>query len=232
VAVSLAQVGEFSFILAEMGADLGILPEEGRDLILAGALISIILNPLAFWAAERLLPRVEQRGLPAPAAGAGLQGPDGAAAEEAPDGAAPAAAQPALSALREHIVLVGYGRVGIAIAESLNGDGTTLVVIEVATDRVALARKLGLRVVEANAATTGALLEARIDVAATLFVAIPNAFEAGQAVEVARRLNPKLRIIARAHSDQEADYLRQLGADRVVMGEREIGMGMVEQSRL
>jgi CPA2 family monovalent cation:H+ antiporter-2 len=201
-----------------MGFELGILPAQGRDLILAGALISIILNPLAFAAAERLLPRLEKRRAPAPAVSPGAPvSTEAAAAGEA--------ASPALTG---HIVLVGYGRVGMAIAESLSGDGTAVIVIEAASDRVAVARKAGHIVIEANAAAGEGLVEARIETAKTLFVAIPNAFEAGQVVEGARRLNAKLLIIARAHSDEEAEYLRQLGADHVVMGEREIGIGMAQ----
>jgi CPA2 family monovalent cation:H+ antiporter-2 len=212
-----------------MGVDLGILPEAGRDLILAGALISIILNPLAFWLADRLLPRLERPVLAAPSAAPGLPEPPPVPANEAEPSLSAASSPPPPPA--GHTVLVGYGRVGMAIAETLLQDKVAFVVVEAADDRIALARKLGLRVIGANAATTEALVAAGIEAAATLFVAIPNAFEAGQAVEQARRLTPGLYIIARAHSDEEAEYLRQLGADHVIMGEREIGLGMVEKSK-
>jgi CPA2 family monovalent cation:H+ antiporter-2 len=208
VAVSLAQVGEFSFILAELSVDLGLLTAQGRDLILAGAIISIILNPLLFWAADRYLAKVEPRAAPATPA------PVEAAA------AAPAVAPAG------HAVLVGYGRVGTAIVERLVAAGRKVVVIEDSDDRILAARTAGLELVEGNGATPHSLEQARVAAADILFVAIPNAFEAGQAIEQARRANGKLLIIARAHSDEEADYLRGLGADHVVMGEREIGFGM------
>jgi CPA2 family monovalent cation:H+ antiporter-2 len=207
VAVSLAQVGEFSFILAALGVDLGLLPVAGRDLILGGAIISIVLNPLLFWLADRVL---------APSAAPAAPTPVTEAPPEAP------------TSKTGHTVLVGYGRVGVPVAEAVTTAGTPLVVIEDAEDRVAAARTAGLEVIARNAASGRALALANIRAAATLFVAIPNAFEAGQVVQQARRDNTSLKIIARAHSDEEAEYLAGLGATRVILGEREIGLGMVE----
>ena len=209
VAVSLAQVGEFSFILAELGVGLSILPEEGRDLILAGALVSIILNPLAFWAASRLTPSLERRfGKPA----------------EAPE-PEPAPALESV-ALTGHTVLIGYGRVGSVVAERLAQNGDSFVVIEDAEDRVSAARAAGLGVIVGNGASAESLMQANIAAARQLVVAVPNSFEAGQAVEQARQANPSIMIVARAHSDEIAAHLRNLGANHAVMGEREIGLGM------
>jgi CPA2 family monovalent cation:H+ antiporter-2 len=210
VAVSLAQVGEFSFILAELGVSLGILPEAGRDLILAGAIISIILNPLAFWLADRLQAR--EPPVPAPAKAAAPSTPELAPAE--PD---------------RHTVVVGFGRVGTVLAERFGRLGQPFVVIEDAEDRVAAARAQGVRLIEGNAAASDALQLAGIAEAHSLYVAIPNAFEAGQTIEQARKANPNLLIAARAHSDEEAEYLQQLGADHVIMGEREIALGMLDR---
>jgi len=212
VAVSLAQVGEFSFILAALGVDLGILPPAARDFILAGAIISIILNPLLFWAADQYLIRAER-----PAATVEPETP----AEISADAATP-------SPRDGHTVLVGFGRVGTVVAERLMGDGVAPVVIEDAESRATAARAAGLRVVVGNSATPEMLEAADIAAAGTLFVAIPNAFEAGQTVGQARRANPRVLIVARAHSDEEAEHLRQRGADEVVLGEREIGIGMVD----
>jgi CPA2 family monovalent cation:H+ antiporter-2 len=209
VAVSLAQVGEFSFILAALGVELHILPEQGRDLILGGAIISIVLNPVLFWLADRM---IAAKALPAPAT------------------AAPELPAQAATGQTGHAILVGYGRVGTVVAEKLIVDGKPLVVIEDAEDRIAAARAAGLEVIPGNGATARALTFANLAGATTLFVAIPNAFEAGQAVEQGRRENPKLRIVARAHSDEEAEYLRNLGADHVIIGEREIGLGMLDFS--
>lgn len=215
VAVSLAQVGEFSFILAELGVNLGILPEAGRNLILGGAIISIILNPLAFWAADKFLVRA-QASAPVPEPAAAI--PDAAPAESI----APPAAQ-------KHTIIVGFGRVGSVIAERLLRLTLPFVVIEDGEDRGNAARALGVTVIPGNAATSDALNLAGIATARSLYVAIPNAFEAGQAIEQARRANPGLVIAARAHSDEEAEYLKQLGADHVIMGEREIALGMLDR---
>jgi CPA2 family monovalent cation:H+ antiporter-2 len=213
VAVSLAQVGEFSFILAELGVDLGLLPEAGRNLILAGAIISIILNPLAFWAADRFLVRPAAAAIPP-------EEPKPAVAEAAATGPAP---------LTKHTIVVGFGRVGTVLCERFLRLNLPLVVIEDAEDRVNAARALGITVVPGNAAASDGLALAGVATARSLYVAIPNAFEAGQAIEQARKANPEIMIAARAHSDEEAEYLKQLGADHVIMGEREIALGMLDR---
>jgi CPA2 family monovalent cation:H+ antiporter-2 len=101
------------------------------------------------------------------------------------------------------------------------------VLIEDAERRVAAAHAAGIEVVVGNAASGKALELANVAGATTLIIAIPNAFEAGQAVEQAHKHNASLRIIARAHSDEEETYLKDLGANEVIMGEREIGLGML-----
>jgi CPA2 family monovalent cation:H+ antiporter-2 len=131
------------------------------------------------------------------------------------------------SSLTGHAVLIGYGRVGTVVAEGLERQGTPFVVIEDGEKRVAAAHADGIEVVVGNAASGKSLALANVAAAKTLLIAIPNAFEAGQAVEQARKLNPNLQIIARAHSDEEVSYLHDLGANEVIMGEREIGLGMV-----
>jgi CPA2 family monovalent cation:H+ antiporter-2 len=236
VSAGLAQIGEFSFILATLGITLGILPEEGRDLILAGAIISIIVNPALFWLAEVLRPRLEARfpGHAHAEAATGAQvEPEIVApsAEPVPVPVPPEEEDEHATALDGHTILAGYGRVGTVIGEGLLAAGIPFVLIEDAEGRVAAARRAGIEVIEGNAATSRALALANVEGATTIIIAIPNAFEAGQAVEGARRLNAKLLIIARAHSDEEAEYLRGLGADHVVMGEREIGRGMAELAK-
>jgi CPA2 family monovalent cation:H+ antiporter-2 len=226
VAVSLAQVGEFSFILAELGVGLGILPEAGRDLVLAGAIISIILNPLLFWAAARFLPPLEQRLVGGPRKTRVL--PSAAETPEEAPIEAPIPAETA-TALTAHTVLIGYGRVGTVVADRLQRDGAPLVLIEAAENPIKAALAAGIEVIRHNGATSRALRLANIDAARTLFVAIPNAFEAGQAVEQGRKANARMLIVARAHSDEEADYLEQLGADDVIVGEREIALGMLDR---
>ena len=214
VAVSLAQVGEFSFILAELGVGLHLLPEAGRNLILAGAIISIILNPLAFWAADRLLAKVPDAPATEPAAG---------------DAKIEVMAPVAPTALTKHTIVVGFGRVGTVLAERFLRLNLPFIVIEDAEDRLNSARAAGIAVVPGNAAGSDALVLAGIASARSLYVAIPNAFEAGQVIEQARKANAALMIAARAHSDEEAEHLKQLGADHVIMGEREIALGMLDR---
>ncbi len=226
IAASLAQIGEFSFILAALGISLGLMPPEGQSLILAGAIISIILNPLLMYLAERARPGLEARALAAgPAPVAPLR------VEPSMSTAAPPAAAPiddrVPTTLRGHVVLIGYGRVGSVVAEGLGRQNQPFVVIEDSEKRIAAAHAAGVEVVVGNAASGKALGLANVGAARALLVAIPNAFEAGQAVEQAHKLNPDLQIVARAHADEEIDYLRDLGATQVIMGEREIGLGML-----
>ncbi|HWA19653.1 MAG TPA: YbaL family putative K(+) efflux transporter [Devosia sp.] len=216
VAVSLAQVGEFSFILAELGVSLGILPEAGRDFILAGAIVSIILNPLAFWAAEHLLAR------DAPAAK-----PEATSQPDSSVTQATGAAPGDMPRPTDHTIVVGYGRVGSVIAGRFLRLGLPLVVIEDGEEPANAARKAGIYLVEGNAVDPDILQRAGIASARNLHVAIPNSFEAGQVIEQARRANGALVIAVRAHSEEEADYLKGLGADHVIMGEREIALGML-----
>ena len=196
ISASLAQIGEFSFILAALGVGLGLLPPEGRDLILAGAIISILLNPLVFALSERLAPRLQGRAGATPAIIVPERVEPGLATGVAPAGAAKAAetatTEPVPTALSDHAVLVGYGRVGSVVAEGLQRQGTPFVVIEDTEDRVVAARAAGLEVVIGNAASPETLALANVAGAKIVLIAIPNAFEAGQAVEQCRKLNPDL----------------------------------------
>jgi CPA2 family monovalent cation:H+ antiporter-2 len=230
ISASLAQIGEFSFILAALGVGLGILPPEGRDLILSGSIISIILNPLIFMALDAVRPRLEQQfGAVPPELPADVRTEPGFAPSAAPAAEAVSEEELAQATTRTgHIVLVGYGRVGTVVAEALLERHASFLVVEDAEARVNAARARGIEVIVGNAAGSRVLNLANADMAATVIVTIPNAFEAGQAVEQTRRQNPKALIVARAHSDEEEEYLKGIGADVVILGEREIAMGMVE----
>jgi CPA2 family monovalent cation:H+ antiporter-2 len=215
ISVSLAQIGEFSFILANLGVELGLMPERGRDLILAGAIISILANPALFVAVERLRPWLER----------GARQPDLDAKpvpiepEEVP-----------VTHLRNHAVLIGYGRVGGAIGDWLQSVGQPFFVIEAGSKTVDQLRARGIEGVSGNAAAPELLRSANLGAARWLFVAVPNAFEAGQIVEQARAANPDLKIIARAHFDREVEHLKLLGADVIIMGEREIARAMFDRA--
>ena len=236
ISASLAQIGEFSFILAELGVKLQLLPEAGRDLILGSAILSILLNPVVFNLFGRLRPLLERVGpTPAMAGGPAIPAEEAPSAEAAPAPAAPPVAEPATleepavpTALTDHVVLVGYGRVGSLIGASLQAAGRPFLVIEDADQPLARLREAGIETIIGNAAAPEVLALANLPGARQLAVAVPNAFEAGQIVAQARAANPGIAIIARAHSDAEVEHLSSLGADAVIMGEREIARGMAE----
>ncbi|WP_207884955.1 YbaL family putative K(+) efflux transporter [Pseudomonas sp. 30_B] len=212
IAASLAQIGEFSFILVGLGVSLNLLPEAGRDLVLAGAILSILVNPLLFIAIDRLQARQAQKAESEP----------GVVQVEAQD-----LPPPVLE--HDHAILIGHGRVGALVSERLRQDKVPLVVIEDKREKAAELREHGLCVVVGNAAHPEVLAQANIASARWLLIAIPNGFEAGTIASHARAINPDLNIVARAHFDAEVDYLEQNGANLVIMGEREIARGMVEQ---
>jgi monovalent cation:H+ antiporter-2, CPA2 family len=216
VAAGLAQIGEFSFILAGLGVEFGLLPPEGRDLILAGALLSITLNPLVFIAADRsaawlrarpmLLAQLEQPG--DPLAGGNL-GPE------------PAKWQ-------GHAVIVGYGRVGGPIGQALRQQGIPHVVVERDRRRAEELRARGQAVVWGDAAAPGVLEVAHVESARLLVIAAPDAFQARRILEVARRANPRIDTVARAHGNAELTYLERQGVGLTLMGERELALGMMD----
>ncbi|MGH6883887.1 MAG: NAD-binding protein, partial [Hypericibacter sp.] len=208
ISASLAQIGEFSFILAGLGVSLGLLPEEGRDLILAGAIISILLNPLAFAVLDRLAPHREK---------------------DAETGSAMRESIP-MTALTDHAILIGYGRVGSLVGAGLGAAHWPFLVIEEIPQLAEAARRDGGETIRGNASNPEVLKAANPGQARVLFVAIPQAFEAGQIVAQARAANPALKIIARAHSDAEVEHLTKHGASLIIMGEREIAEGMLEEA--
>ncbi|AZO66156.1 YbaL family putative K(+) efflux transporter [Mesorhizobium sp. M6A.T.Cr.TU.016.01.1.1] len=230
ISASLAQIGEFSFILAELGVGLKLLPEQGRDLILAGAILSIVLNPLMFLAIDWMKPWLERRaGKTAPLDEAKPIGPATEPGQLA-SVAAPVKEDgpPPRTALTGHSILVGYGRVGSLVGASLKEAALPFLVIEDADKTLAKLRDDGIETVSGNAANNEVFAAANPEGAKRLILAIPNAFEAGQIVLRARAANPKINVIARAHSDAEVEHLKGLGADTVIMGEREIARGIVE----
>jgi CPA2 family monovalent cation:H+ antiporter-2 len=210
ISASLAQIGEFSFILAGLGVTLGILPELGRELILAGAMASIVINPLLFLALDRLRPWLERR-----------EGTGTAVAE--PGRPEPTDIVP--TSQRGHTVLIGYGRVGHWVGKALESQSVPLFVIDEKDEVVARLKARNIEAVAGNATTI--LEAANLPEARALLVAVPDSFEAGQIVAQARAANRHLFIVARAHSDAEAAYLANYGADAVVQGARQIAEGMV-----
>ncbi|HWV13061.1 MAG TPA: YbaL family putative K(+) efflux transporter [Sphingobium sp.] len=205
IAASLAQIGEFSFILATLGTGLGVLPAEGRDLILAGAIVSIFLNPFIFSMIVRGHKKEEI---------------------EEEEEAEKARQRPHIG----HVILVGYGRVGKLIAERLAERKAHFVVLEADAERAEEAEEAGHSVVRGSALEDRHLLAAGICEARRLLIAVPEGFEGGAIHEHARHLNPKLQVIARAHSDAEVAHLEGMGVPHVVMGERELAARMLQLS--
>jgi len=205
ISASLAQIGEFSFILAGLGVSLKLLPDNGRDLVLAGAILSILVNPLLFAVLDRVLPKMIAK--------------ERQAAGEAP----------ILAAAQPHALLVGYGRVGKRVAEGLKGK-TPLVVIEDDPERAAELKAAGFETVGGNAVRPEVLLKAGLDKATHLFVAVPSPFEAARIIEQARAANPQCEIVARAYTDADVLLLKQMGATHALIGEDEIAKGMLARA--
>ncbi|RNM06071.1 YbaL family putative K(+) efflux transporter [Dickeya undicola] len=208
ISVSLAQIGEFAFILAGLGISLGMLSENGRNLVLAGAILSIMLNPLLFAMLERYLAKHET------------------IEEQIVEEAIEEEKQIPVE-LCNHALLVGYGRVGSLIGARLHQADVPMVVIETSRTRVDTLREQGIKTVLGNATRPDIMDIARLDCASWLLLTIPNGYEAGEIVAAARARRPDLKIIARAHYDDEVAYITDHGADHVVMGEREIAETMI-----
>ena len=212
IAASLAQIGEFSFILVSLGLSLGLLPEEGRDLILGGALLSITLNPLFFALAARadsffasrpdLARRFERRG-----------------AGEMP------VAEPA-APHRGHAVIVGYGRVGGSIGSAFEAWDLPFVVIDRDRRRVLELRAAGKEAVFGDASAPGILAAADIASARLLVLATPDSHQAHRLVEIARAANPGIDTVIRTHSDAERRRMETEKVGLILMAERELAFGM------
>jgi len=215
VAASLAQVGEFSFILAGLGMALGLLPKEGNDLILAAALISIALNPVMFslvGPTERWLHRHTKF------------------ASKLDASANPLAELPMTTEakyLAGHIVLVGWGRVGKQIGSDLAAEGVPYVVVESNREFVESHRQGGGAAVWGDATDALVLVQAHIREARALVIATPETVQVRTMVETARTLNPSVEVIVRSHNAEEADLLERDGAGKVFVGEHELARAMV-----
>ena len=209
ISVSLAQIGEFAFILAGLGVSLGLLNDDGRNLVLAAAILSIMVNPIMFSLAERYLATTEP------------------SADVPPSGEAIAPEEsPVPLNICHHAIVVGYGRVGSLLCKRLRQLQVPVVVVETSRPRVEVIREQGFAAVAGNAARADTMEIARLDCARWLFLTIPNGYESGEVAVAAREKRQDIAIIARAHYDDEVTYLTEHGADKVIMGEREIAESM------
>lgn len=214
VAASLAQIGEFSFILAGLGASLGILPAEGMSLILAGALISIAINPLIFSAINPFKKW--------------LVGLSGLASdlEKRVDPFAELPMSTERKYLEGQVVLVGYGRVGRRIAQELTAHDIPFVVAEQNREVVEGLRKKGIPAVSGNASEPSVLIQAHIANASMLVVATPDTIDVRKMVDTAKALRPEIRIVLRTHNEDESELLRKDNLGTVFYGEEELANGM------
>ncbi len=214
VSASLAQIGEFSFILASLGTSLGLMPVEGQSLILAGALISIALNPVMFGLIEPVQDWIRARSSLARA----MERPDDPLAE------LPATVN--VERLTGHVLVVGYGRVGRFIGEELLRRGMPIVVAEENREIVAELRGRGIPAVAGDAAEAAVLVQAHVARAAMLVIAVPDAVKARQMLAIALALKPDVQTVVRVHGQEEAELLRKERAGQVFMGEEELAKGM------
>ena len=214
VSASLAQIGEFSFILAGLGITLGVFPTQGQSLIVAGALISIALNSLVFAAIRPALTWIRARS---------------ALARELDRSDDPLAELPMTTEerfLKNQVVIVGYGRVGKGIGDALKEHGVPFVVADENRELVERLRADGQAAVVGNATEPAVLIQAHIAEARMLVIATPQALEVRQTVETARTLNPDIEVVVRSHNPDEAALLERERAGKVFVGERELASAM------
>lgn len=213
VSVSLAQIGEFSFILAGLGVQLKLLPVEGQALILAGALISIALNPLIFRGIKPVYAWIRRK----PGLLDRLQRSDKLV--ELPGSSH-------MTPLKGQVVLVGYGWVGRHIAEALIKKSIPFVVIEQNRDLVDELREQGLTAVAGDASESETLQKAQVGNADMLVIAITDAFDVRQMIAITRTLNSDIEVAIRVENEEEADLLRQEITGRFFFSEKELALSM------
>ncbi len=214
VAVSLAQIGEFSFILGGLGVSLGLIPAQGMSLVLAGALISIALNPFLF---AMILPF--QKWLLSQSAYARKL-------EQRQDPNAELPMSTERMYLQGQVVLVGYGRVGRRIAQTLAEFSIPYVVVEERRELVETLRKQGVNAISGDAAEPVVLIQAHIREAAMLVIATSDLIDLQKMTETARTLNPAIEIVLYTHSEAEMNMLHENNAGIVFFAEGELAKGM------
>ncbi len=216
VSASLAQIGEFSFILAGLGISLGLLPQEGQSLLLAGAILSIAINPLVFHGVEPLQRWIRSRS------------PLARMVERPHDPLAELPMSVPSEQLTGHVVIAGYGRVGRRIGEMLTAQNVRFVVAEENREVVEQLRESGVHAVSGDASEAAVLIQAHVARARALVIAVPDTFRARRMIEIARMVNPGIQTVVRTHSDEEAQLLEQEHAGKVFMGENELANSMGE----
>ncbi|EJD6368203.1 Kef family K(+) transporter [Providencia rettgeri] len=207
ISVSLAQIGEFAFILAGMGLTLGVMDKDAQNLVLAGAIVSIMLNPVLFTLLDKYLEStetIEEQLLEETLEEETLVPVD----------------------ICGHAIIVGYGRVGGMLADKLRRKEIPVVVVEDTRARFEELAENGFSAILGNGANKDIISLARIECAKTLLLTIPNGYEAGEIVATAKEMNPNITVIVRAHYDDEVSFIKERGADHIIIGEHEIAKSM------
>ena len=215
VAIGLSQVGEFSFILGQGGVALGLLGQEQYSLILAAALISITLNPFMY----KLMPRLESALRLAPWFWRKLE-----ANRPIPE--------VNLEMLKEHVVIIGYGRIGRHLVTVLRQLAVPVLVIEMEMEQIEALNADGIATLYGDAANSEVITHAHLDEARALVITVPEESAATIIITSARDLNPRLPIIARAASEPGVRQMAALGADRIIHPELEGGLEIVHHTLL
>jgi CPA2 family monovalent cation:H+ antiporter-2 len=221
VSVALAQIGEFSFILATLGKTLGVLPDADYNALVAAAMVSISLNPLIYrmidpahaWAARHpWLWRRLTAAVPATSAQGSIATSDH---------------DPALSS-RHRAIVVGYGPVGRTLTQLLRDNDIEPTIIDMNLQTVHSLRSSGLQAVYGDATRTETLKRAEVDRAGSIILSSSGMRAAEEVIRLARELNPKIRVLARTASLHERASLRKAGADLAFSGEGEVALAMTE----
>jgi len=214
VSASLAQIGEFSFILVALGSSLGLLPVEGASLVLAGALISMALNPMLFRAIAPLQDWLRARSALA------------RRLEQRDDPLAELPMTTDSRYLARQVVLVGYGRVGRRVAAALAANDIPFVVAEQNRELVESLRESGVAAVFGDAVDPAVLIQAHIARAAMLVIATPDTLNVRQIISTARTLNPHIETVVRSHSSDEARRLTQECDSAVFLADEALAQAM------
>lgn len=215
ISASLAQIGEFSFILGTLGLMYGLISEKAYSLILAGALVSITLNPMLF----RLTDALCAYGARQPRFGRWMER-DTSELCQLSGGEK--------TALKDLVIIVGYGRVGKHLCAELEAAGMGFIVVDQNHETVETIRQSGRHAIVGDATHQHTLEEAAIEKAAALIVAVPNPYEARRIVDTARELKPSISILVRAHNDEELEYFNAQNIDLAVAGVQEVARRMIE----
>ena len=215
IAVALAQIGEFSFILSNLGRELNILPAEATQTLVAASIVSIVFNPVLY----RIVPHLDRWAAARPRLWRALNPPLRAAGEDAPS----RRIDPARRA-----VLVGYGPTGRTIARLLRDNGIEPEVIELNMDTVRQLREEGIDSVYGDATKRDTLEAAGTSHAGTLILTSAGMGNAAEVIRTARELNPKIQVLARAAYLRDLADMQKAGADRIFTGEGEVALGLIE----